>query len=153
MDRIDYKVISKALKKLKSNKRDALFDTVSDWYINGPSELTSHITRLVKLYLSHGSIPYFILLCTSLPLLMDNLGDITSSDNYRAIAGGCLMLKLLYIVIMMLEGDKLEFSELQFAYQAKTSTTVCSWAATSVIDHFNRSGNAVYGAAMHNGYV
>ena len=28
------------------------------------------------------------------------------------------------------------------------STTVCSWTATAVIDHFNRNGSAVFGAAM-----
>ena len=51
-------------------------------------------------------------------------------------------------MILFLEGDKLSVSELQFAYQANVSTTVCSWAVTSVIDHFNRKGAAVYGAAM-----
>ena len=133
---------------LKYNKRDAVFDTVSDCYINGGSELVSHLTTMVRMYLTHGSVPHFILLCTLLPLVKDKLGDITSSDNYRAIAGGCLMLKLLDIVILLLEGDKLTFSELQFAYQANVSTTVCSWAVTSVIDHFNKKGAAVYGAAM-----
>ena len=146
--RIDENLIRSALKKMKSNKRDAIFDTVSDCYINGPPELVSHITRLVKMFLSHGKVPYFILVCTLLPLVKANLGDLTSSENYRAIAGGCLMLKLLDIVILLLEGDKLSVSELQFAYQANVSTTVCSWAVTSVIDYFNRKGTAVYGAAM-----
>ena len=148
LNRVDENLIRKALKKMKSNKRDAVFDTVSDCYINGPPELVSHITTLVKMYLSHGNVPNFVLLCTLLPLVKDKLGDITSSDNYRAIAGGCLLLKLLDIVILLLEGDKLSFSELQFAYQANVSTTVCSWAVTSVVDIFNRKGAAVYGAAM-----
>ena len=43
-------------------------------------------------------VPYFI---------KDNLADITNSDNYRAIAFGSLILKLLDIVIFLLEGDKL----------------------------------------------
>ena len=46
------------------------------------------------------------------------------------------------------EGDKLGFSELQFAYQAATSTTVCSWAVSAVIDTFNRSGTPVYAVTM-----
>ena len=148
LKKVDENLIRNALKKMKSNKRDAIFDTVSDCYINGPPELISHITRLVKMFLIHGNVPHFVLLCTLLPLLKDNLGEITSSDNYRAIAGGCLLLKLLDTVILLLEGDKLSVSELQFAYQANVSTTVCSWAVTSVIDHFNRKGAAVYGAAM-----
>ena len=90
--RIDENLIRSALKKMKSNKRDAIFDTVSDCYTNGPSELVSHITRLVRMFLSHGRVPYFILVCTLLPLVKANLGDLTSSENYRAIAGGCLLL-------------------------------------------------------------
>ena len=88
------------------------------------------------------------LICTLSPLLKDNFGDMTASANYRAIAGGCLLVKLLDIVILLIEGDKLSFSELQFAYQKHVSTTVCSWAATSVINHFNMRGTVVYGAAM-----
>ena len=49
---------------------------------------------------------------------------------------------------MILEGDKLGFDPMQFAYQANASTTMCSWTATAVIEHFNRNGTAVYGAAM-----
>ena len=148
IDRVTEKLIREALNSMKGNKRDAIFDTISDCYINGPPELISHLTSLVKLYLSHGSVPYFILLCTLIPLVKDNLGDITSSDNYRAIAGGCLLLKLLDIVILKLEGEKLTCDELQFGYQAKCSTTMCSWAVTSVIDYYNRNGKAVYGCAM-----
>ena len=83
-----------------------------------------------------------------MPLVKDNLGDITASSNYRAIAGGSLLLKLLDIVILQLEGDKLSFDQLQFAYQEKSSTVMCSWTVTAVIEHFNRSGSVVYGAAM-----
>ena len=67
LKRIDNKLIVRALSKMKSNKRDAIFDTVSDCYVNGPSELIWHITNLVRMYLVHGSVPYFILLCTLLP--------------------------------------------------------------------------------------
>ena len=45
-----------------------------------------------------------ILLCTLLPLAKDNLAGLTVSDNYRAIAVGCQVLKLLDIVILILEG-------------------------------------------------
>ena len=83
-----------------------------------------------------------------MPLVKNNLADKTSSENYRAIAGGSLLLKLLDIVILILEGDKLGFDPMQFAYQPKASTTMCSWTATAVIEHFTRNGTAVFGAAM-----
>ena len=133
---------------MRAKKNDAIFNIASDFYLNGPSELIPHLTKLVKTFLSHGRVPFVILLCTLLPLVKDNLGDRTSSDNYRAIAGGCLLLKLIDLVILQLEGDKLNFDEMQFAYQAKASTTMCTWSVNSVVDHYLRSGSPVYGAAM-----
>ena len=148
LNKVNEELIRKALNKLKTNKRDSLFDLVSDCFISGPDELIRHSTNLFKSYLTHGSVPQVLLMCSLYPLVKNKLGDTTSSDNYRAIAGGSLLLKILDLVILILEGDKLGFSELQFAYQAATSTTVCSWAVTSVIDTFNRSGSAVYAATM-----
>ena len=81
-------------------------------------------------------------------LVKDNLADLTQSDNYRAIAAGCQVLKLLDIVIMLLEGEKLRCDQLQFGFQPEASTTMCSWMVTSVIDQYNRQGTAVYGCAM-----
>ena len=116
--------------------------------VHGPSELITKLTHLIRLYFSHGFIPHIVLLCTLVPLVKDNFGDITSSSNYRAIAGGCLLLKLIDNVVLLLEGDKLKFDCLQFAYQEKSSTTMCSWTVTAVADYFNRGGNPVYAASM-----
>ena len=144
--RIDEDLVAKALKMMKKNKNYALFDFQSDCLTNGPPELVHHLTNLLKLYIIHGSVPHILLLCTLLPLVKDNLGDITSSDNYRAIASGSL--KLLDIVILLLEGDTLGCDPMQFGFQAKSSTTMCTWAVNSVIDHFISNGRAVFGCAM-----
>ena len=141
-------VVKDALNQMKAQKSDAIFDMSSDFYINGPKELAHHLTCLIKMFLSHGQLPRTLLLCTLLPLVKDGLGDITASDNYRAIAGGCLILKLVDLIILHLEREKLGFDVMQFAYQAKTSTTMCTWTVTSVVDQFLRNGTTVYGAAM-----
>ena len=133
---------------IKPNKYDALFDTMSDFYINGGPELVGHLTNLLRLFISHGTIPNFILICTLVPLVKDNLGDPTSSDNYRAIAGGCILLKIIDLVILLLEGGKLVCDPLQFGYQANSSTTMCFWTVTSIIDYFNRGWRPVYSCAM-----
>ena len=148
VDRITEDLVRQALKRMKGNKGDALFEKQSDCLINGPPQLVAHLTNILKAFVTHGSIPYFILVCTLLPLVKDNLGDITSSDNYRAIASGSLLLKLLDLVILLLEGDKLECDPLQFGFQAKSGTVMCTWTATAVIDFFNRKGSVVYGCAM-----
>ena len=59
-----------------------------------------------------------------------------------------MLLKLIDLIILQLEGEKLSFDVMQFAYQSKSSTTMCSWMVTSVVEHFNRHGSPVFGAAM-----
>ena len=133
---------------MKDGKRDALYDIQSDCLTNGPESLLYHLTNIIKSFVVHGYVPRVILLCTLLPLVKDNLADTTSSDNYRAIASGSLLLKLLDIVILLLTRDKLSCDQLQFGFQAETSTTMCSWTATTVIEHYNRQGVPVYACAM-----
>ena len=58
------------------------------------------------------------------------------------------MLKIIDLVILELEGNKLSYDTMQFAYQARSSTTICSWAVTAVVDHFLRNGAKVFSAAM-----
>ena len=137
LEQVNEALVRKAVDLLKPNNRDALYDMSSDYYKNAPPELISHLTNLIKIYLTHGYVPHVILLCSLIPIVKDNLGDITSSENYRAIAGGCLLLKLIDLVIILLEGDKLSFDCMQFAYQVKSSTTMCTWTTTAVIDYFN----------------
>ena len=91
---------------------------------------------------------FSLLLCTLIPIVKNNIGDITSSDNYRAIAIGNLILKWFDWLILILEQDKLTTDELQFGFQAKSSTTMCSWAVSSVVEHFNRAGRPVFACAM-----
>ena len=38
--------------------------------------------------------------------------------------------------------------QLQFGFQAGASTSMCSWTATTVIEHYNKNGATVYGCAM-----
>ena len=147
-DKITNEVVRKALKQMKGGKRDAQYDIQAGCLTNGPESLLSHLTNLIKCFVVHGSVPYVLLICTLLPLVKDNLADTTSSDNYRAIATGSLLLKLLDIVLLLLTRDILTCDQLQFGFQAETSTTVCSWTAITIIEHYNRQGKPVYGCAM-----
>ena len=80
--------------------------------------------------------------------MKDNLGDLTKSENYRAIAKSSLILKLFDWIVLLTQGDKMSSDELQFGYQKMSSTVMCTWAAASVISHFNRAGNSVFSALL-----
>ena len=148
VDKITVDIVKRALKQMKKGKNDSLFDLQSDCFASGPDSLILHLTNMLKTFIVHGAVPYFILICTLLPLVKDNLADITTSENYRAIATGSLLLKLMDIVILILEKDKLNCDQLQFGFQAGASTTMCSWTATTVIEHYNQRGSPVYACAM-----
>ena len=81
LDRVNEDVVREALLHLKCNKHDALYTLASDCLVEGPPELVTHLCNLIKLYLSHGSVPNFLLVCTLMPLVKDKLADITTSEN------------------------------------------------------------------------
>ena len=146
--RVDDDVVKLALGKMKSGKSDGQYSFNSDCLINGPPELIRSIVNMFRSFLIHGRVPRFLLLCTLVPIVKDNFGDIASSDNYRAIAIGSLIMKLFDWVMLLLESDKLTTDELQFGYEKMSSSVMCSWGVSAVVDYFNRQGRAVYACAM-----
>ena len=78
-----------------------------------------HVTTLFKWFLATGKIPAFLILCTLVPIVKDNLDDIAISDNYRAIAIGGFILKWFDWLILILNSDKLTTDELWFSEASK----------------------------------
>jgi hypothetical protein len=83
-------------------------------------------------------------LATLVPIIKDKLGDSCSSKNYRSIAISSLVLKVLDWIIIILFSVCLGLDDLQFAYQAKVSTAVCSWVVIEIVNYFLRNGSEVY---------
>ena len=75
------------------------------------NECILQVTTLFKWFLATGKIPAFLILCTLVPMLKDNLDDIATSDNLRAIAIGSLILKWFDWLIFILNSDKLTTDE------------------------------------------
>ena len=100
LDRVNEKTVFKALTKFKSEKSDPTFSFISDCLSNSCDDLINHVTLLFKWFLPTGNIPAFLLFCTIVPIVKDNLGDIASSDW----------------LINILEGDKLATNELKFGF-------------------------------------
>ena len=92
----------------------------------------------------HGRVATFLLVCTLIPLAKDNLSDLANSDNYRGIAIGSLVLKLFNWVVLLLEGPNLSVDQQQFSYQKAASTTMCTWAVSAVIEHYNNQGRGLW---------
>ena len=85
-----------------------------------------------------------MLLCSLIEIVTDNFGDLTSSDNYRAIAQSPLLLW----VILLSQGWKVSSDQLQFGYQKLSSTILCTGTVSSVTAHVTRAGSEVAGALL-----
>ena len=86
VDQVDSSLIKEAIEKMKSGISDVSYDFGSDGFLHASDTLSGPIAFLFKAFLLHGYIPTFLLTCSLVPLVKDKLGDITNSDNYRAIA-------------------------------------------------------------------
>ena len=95
VDRVTPAVVKAATKKLRPGKSDPVYTFSSDC-IKVDSELLAELLCiLVKAYLIHGHVTWFLLLATLVPIIKDKLGSINSSKNYRSIAISSLILKML----------------------------------------------------------
>ena len=147
VSRITPELVKEAASKLKPGKSDPVFSFSSDCFKNATNIFYDLLSVILKSCIVHSHVSQVLLLSTLVPLVKDKLGNINSSKNYRSVAISSILLKLLDWVIILLEGPSLGLDELQFAYQAGCSTTMCTWAAVETIDYFLKHGSEVYTCA------
>ena len=147
VDLVTPDIIGDVVKEIKSNKHDPVFTFNSDCIKHAPSILYFHLATMIKLFLIHGHVSTNLLVATIVPLLEDKLGKKDSSDNYRSIALSSIILKIFDWVITLF-GERLCLDELQFSYQKKVSTNMCTWLVVESIGHFSRNNSNVYSCFM-----
>ena len=145
--RITPELLKNASCKLKAGKSDPVYSFSSDCFKTAADSLYVHLSSIMKSCTVHSHVSQVLLLSTLVPLVKDKLGNINSSKNYRSVAISSILLKLIDWVIILLEGSCLGLDELQFAYQAGCSDTMCTWAATETINYFLNQGSEVFTCA------
>ena len=148
VDLVTPELLYKAAENVKKHKNDPSFSFNSDCFKRGPKSLFQHLSTMIKCFLIHGHVCQDLLLATLVPLIKNKLGEDKSSDNYRSIALSSVVLKLLDWIVLLLFGEKLGFDKLQFSYQNKCSTAMCTWLVIESAHHFLRNGSNVYSCFM-----
>ena len=146
--RVTPDLIKEAVKKVKPNKSDPMYAFTSDCLKNAPDSLFTHLSNVLRSYLTHAHVSLVLLLSTLVPIVKDKLSNLCSSKNYRSIAISSLFLKIVDWVIILLYGDCLGLHDLQFAYQPNCSANMCTWLVVETIDYFLRNGGEVFACAM-----
>ena len=132
-----------AIDPLKQGKKEEN-GLYSNHFKHGTHRLTIILTLFFNCMLVHGIAPDELLLGTMIPLIKDTRGNKQCSDNYRALTIGTGMAKILDIVILNQQKDKLSTSNLQFGFKEKSSTTMCTFMALETIERYNNSGSDVH---------
>ena len=144
IDRVTPAIVFQAISSLHKNKSDNTYAWKSDAIIYGGDILSNYFTLLFHSFLLHGYVPKSLLSCTLKPIIKDSLGDKFSSSNYRAIGISPLILKVLDLVILIIFGNDLTPSELQFGFQKDNSTTMCTWVVCETVNYFNNRDTPVF---------
>ena len=146
--KVSPEVVKEAAHNLQDSKTDPCYNFSSDCIKNGPDILFKHLSIIIQAFLIHGSVTLFLLLATLVPIVKDKLGKFDESKNYRSIAMSCLILKIFDWIILLLFSDSLSLDDLQFAYQSRSSTSMCTWAAIETINYFSKNGSDVFTCLM-----
>ena len=117
-------------------------------FIFGCSELLSHFRYLFNGMIQHGSVPTDFLRGTISPIVKNQQGDMTATNNYRGITLGCLPAKLFEYSIQLKTSRFLRTDDLQFGFKRKTSAAHAVYTLRSTIDHFLSHGSKVYVAFL-----
>ena len=133
-----------AVKHLKRGKHDGNIGYFSDHIINGSPRLYVQLSLLFSSMLSHGYVPKDFLLSTLIPIPKNRRKSLNNSDNYRAIALGSILGKLLDIILLRKCSNVFQTSDLQYGFKKKHSTNQCTFVVNEVLQYYaNNNSNTL----------
>ena len=99
---------------------------------------------MVQSMFIHGYTPNGLLESVLISIPKDARGDLCSSDNYRGIALCSALCKVIDIIVIERYREKLLTSELQFAFKALHSTSMCTTVVKEVCNYYRARSTNVY---------
>ena len=86
--------------KIKRGKSEGHGNPAADHFVNGPHSLLVHLSRLFSAMLSHSYVPNEMLVSSIVPVPKNVKKSLCSTDNYRSIAIGSILSKVLDNIII-----------------------------------------------------
>ena len=109
----------------------------SDILIHACPELYIHLCALFNVMLCHGVCPSNMCISTLIPIPKCKKKSLNDSNNYRAIALGSVVAKVIDNIILVKYKDILISDELQFGFKKGHSTVHCSFVLNEVMDYYS----------------
>ena len=126
-------IIKQCIHKLKPGKDDGYLGFKTDHIINGSHSL--HVL-LYNLMLFHGYTPTNLLKSSIISIPKDVQASVSNIDNYRGIALFNYICKLYDNVTLLLYGNYLGTSDMQFGYKNGNSKAMCSLINKEIINQY-----------------
>ena len=94
--------------------------------------------------LSSGYLPFALINTTTVPIVKNNAGDLSDSNNYRPIAIATITSKLLESVLQLKCSKHLPTCDNQFGFKASHGMDMCIYTLKEFIEYYKCRGTTVY---------
>ena len=136
--------VKEAVKNLKPDKNDYIFNLSSNHFLDGTDLLYSLLSFLFNAFLTHGFTTFEFNSSIILPLPKSNKKSLNSSSNYRAISINVVLCKLLEYVLSSFLKKFISTSNYQFGYKNDLSTNLCTFVTGQTIKYYLNGNSNVY---------
>ena len=111
---------------------------------NAPVNMLRRITTLFNSMLRHSFVPDQFRLGFMVPIIKDQQGNHSDTNNYRGITISPIISKLFEHVLKLVYSDHFLTSEYQFGFKKKSSTTHALHCLRETVNYYINNGSGVY---------
>ena len=138
--------VLEAISQLKPKKSDS--DGICSEHLRyASSSVAKSLANFFTSVVRHGYMPHCLRDCVLTPIPKSGK-DISSSQNYRAIALASSLSKVLEHLILKKYSSFLSTSHLQFGFKSGFSTTLCTGVLKNVVSRYIHRGSSVLGCFL-----
>ena len=136
--------VEKAIQNLKKNKKDSIYDLVSENFKNGTPLLSIYLSCIFNCILIHGSMDEKVNQSKIISIIKDKRKSISASNNYRGISLSTLISKLLELIILSKIKTFINPNDFQFGFREGFLTTLCASTMQQVVKYYLNGESSVY---------
>lgn len=113
-------------------------------FLHAGVRLCVHLSFLYNMCLKHCYLPDSFMEMLIVPLVKNKCGDLTDSNNYRAIALSNAETKILEKILLNKITEYRDIDKYQFGFKKGHSTSLCAGAVKDVVQYYANQGSHVF---------
>jgi hypothetical protein len=145
---IDVELTDKCLRNMKRGKASGPDGLCCESLLHAHPKLISLLCSLFRSMSLHHYVPTNFGKGIIVPLVKDKTGDVSSTNNYRAITLVPIISKLFECVLLHITDEFLNTDDRQFGFKKGLGCANAIFVVRSTVDYFTDRGSNVYAAAL-----